>query len=45
VPKKRWDELSNLQRGAVMLSEVVQLALLVAALGDIYRCPAEEIRG
>jgi hypothetical protein len=45
VPGKRWDELSNLQRGAVVLLGVVQLGLLVAALGDIYRRPDEEIRG
>ncbi len=45
VPKKRWEELSNIQKGAVVLSGVVQLGLLAAALGDIYRRPAEEIRG
>ena len=45
MPKKRWEELSNLQKGAVVLLSVVQLGLLVAALGDIYRRPAEEIRG
>ena len=43
--QKRWGELSNLQKVAVVLMGVVQLGLLVAALGDIYRRPAEEIRG
>ncbi len=45
MPKKRWKELGGLQKGAIVLSGVVQVVLLVAALVDIYRRPAEEIRG
>ncbi len=45
MPKKRWDDLSGAQKGAIVLSGVVQLGLLVAALVDIYRRPAGEIRG
>ena len=45
MPKKRWDELSGTQKGAIALSGAVQLALLAAALVDIYRRPAGEIRG
>jgi hypothetical protein len=45
VPNKRWGDLSSTQRKAVVLSGVVQLGLLAAALADIYRRPAEEIRG
>jgi hypothetical protein len=45
VPNKRWSDLSSTQRKAVVLSGVVQLGLLAAALADIYRRPAEEIRG
>ena len=45
MPNKRWGDLSSTQRKAVVLSGVVQLGLLAAALADIYRRPAEEIRG
>lgn len=45
VPKKRWDELSGVQKGAIVLAGVVQLGLLMAALVDIYRRPAGEILG
>ena len=44
MPKKRWGDLSAAQKGAIALSGAVQLALL-AALVDIYRRPAGEIRG
>jgi Phospholipase_D-nuclease N-terminal len=37
--------LSAAQKGAIALSRAVQLALLAAALVDIYRRPAGEIRG
>ncbi len=45
MPKKRWDELSGAQQGAIVLTGAVQLGLLAAALVDIYRRPAGEIRG
>ena len=45
MPNKRWGDLSSTQRKAVVLSGVVQLGLLAAALADIYRRSAEEIRG
>jgi hypothetical protein len=45
MAKKRWSELSSAQRRDVMLSGVVQLTLLIAALVDIRRRPEEEIRG
>jgi hypothetical protein len=40
---KRWSELSARQRRGVMLSGVVQVTLLIAALVDIWRRPEEEI--
>lgn len=43
--KKRWSDLSDQQRGAVVVVGVVQVGLLVAALRDLWRRPAEEIRG
>jgi hypothetical protein len=45
VPNKRWSDLSSTQKGAVLLAGMVQLGLLAAALVDIYRRPAGEIRG
>ena len=45
MPKKRWEDLSGAQKVAIVLSGVVQLGLLAAALVDIYRRPAGEIRG
>ena len=45
MPKKRWDELSGVQKGAIVLTGAVQLGLLAAALVDIYRRADGEIRG
>ena len=45
MPNKRWRDLSPAQRRAIVLSGMVQFGLLAAALVDIYRRPAEEIRG
>jgi Phospholipase_D-nuclease N-terminal len=45
MPKKRWDEPSGVQKGAIVLTGAVQLGLLAAALVDIYQRPAGEIQG
>jgi Phospholipase_D-nuclease N-terminal len=45
MANKRWSELSSGQRRGIMLSGTVQVALLIAALADIWRRPEEEIRG
>jgi phosphohistidine swiveling domain-containing protein len=45
MAKKRWRDLTDLQKGAIVLSSAVQVALLAATLVDIYRRPQEEIRG
>jgi len=45
MAKKRWRDLTDLQKGAVVLSSAVQVALLAAALVDIYRRPQQGIRG
>jgi hypothetical protein len=42
---KNWSELSDAQRRGIKLAGLVQFALLAAALADIYRRPAEEVRG
>jgi hypothetical protein len=43
--KKRWGDLSPRQRSAVAAAGTVQVALLVAALADLWRRPADELRG
>jgi Phospholipase_D-nuclease N-terminal len=45
MARKKWSELSNRQKTAVLVAGSVQVSLLLAALVDIYRRPAEEIRG
>ena len=45
VANKRWSELSTGQRRGIVLSGVVQVVLLGAALLDIWRRPEEKIRG
>jgi hypothetical protein len=42
---KRWSDLTARQNAPFVLRGIVQTALLVVALADIYRRPAEEIRG
>jgi hypothetical protein len=43
--KKRWSELSQRQRGAIVGSGVVQLILLVVALADLRRRPPDQVNG
>jgi Phospholipase_D-nuclease N-terminal len=45
MAKKRWRDLTIPQKTAIVLSSAAQVALLGAALADIYRRPEEEIRG
>ena len=45
MANKRWSELSTGQRRSIVLSGVVQVTLLIAALVDIRRRPQEENRG
>ncbi|CAN5881293.1 hypothetical protein BH18ACT11_BH18ACT11_10840 [soil metagenome] len=42
---KRWSELTARQKTPFVLRGIFQFALLAAALLDIYRRPAEEIKG
>jgi hypothetical protein len=43
--RKRWRDLTPAQRVRIMCVSSVQLVLLVAALRDIRRRPAAEIKG
>ena len=43
--KKKWSELSSRSRRLVVVTGVVEVALLVAALIDIKRRPADQIKG
>ena len=43
--KKRWQDLTVVEKIGVTLMGIVQLLLLAAALWDIRRQPADEIKG
>ena len=43
--RKRWSDRTRTQKIRIVLGGAVQLALLVAALTDIRRRPAAEIKG
>ena len=43
--KKRWDHLSQWQRGGLVAALAVQFGLLVAAMADLWRWPADQLRG
>ena len=43
--KKRWSDLSPGQQRATVAAGIVELGMKVAALADLRRRPAEEIRG
>jgi hypothetical protein len=43
--QKRWRELSEAQQVSIIILGVVQIALLVGALWDIYQRPPEKING
>jgi len=43
--KKTWAELTRTQRRLVAAGAVAQIALQVAALWDLRRRPADELRG
>lgn len=44
-PIKRWHDLTDTQKIAILLLSILQIALLIAALWDIRRRPADEIKG
>jgi Phospholipase_D-nuclease N-terminal len=43
--KVQWSDLTAMQRRCLVLAGIVQLALLGAALFDIRRRPADQIKG
>jgi hypothetical protein len=43
--KKRWRDYTPVQRMLIVLVGCIQVVLLVAALRDIHRRPASEIKG
>ncbi|UGS38114.1 PLD nuclease N-terminal domain-containing protein [Capillimicrobium parvum] len=45
APKQRWSDLSPGRRTGILAAGVVQIALLVAALVDLRRRPADEVNG
>ena len=45
TPNKKWGDLTAREKAPFVVRGIVQCALLVAALADIHRRPAEQIRG
>ena len=45
MQRKTWRDLGDRQKMAVLVAGSVQISLLLTALLDIYRRPAQEIRG
>lgn len=43
--QKRWHELNRQQKAGIVAAAIVQLGLLSAALVDIHKRPARQIRG
>ena len=43
--KKKWGEFSPRSRRLIIVTGIVEVALLAAALVDLKRRPAEQIRG
>ncbi len=43
--QKKWSDFTTGQQSAIRLGVVLQITLLVAALWDMWRRPADEIRG
>jgi len=43
--KKRWSDLTDLQRAAIVAAASVELALTVTALVDLLRRPGSQVRG
>lgn len=43
--KPKWGEMSTVQRIGIVVSGIIQITLLAAALWDLRRRPAEAVRG
>jgi hypothetical protein len=43
--KKKWSEFSTRSRRLIIVTGIVEVALLAAALVDLKRRPAEQVRG
>ncbi len=46
IPRRTpWRQLTNRQRGGMIVRGVIQVVLLAAAVRDLRRRPAEQVRG
>ena len=43
--KKQWSDLTATQQGLILASAAVELALTAAAIIDLARRPADQVRG
>ena len=42
---KEWSDMSDRRKTIILVAISVQVSLLLTALSDIYRRPAEKVRG
>jgi hypothetical protein len=45
LARRKWSDLSDRQKTLILTMIAIQISLLLTALADIYRRPAENIRG
>jgi len=45
APKKRWSDLSSVQRAAIIAVSIVEVVLTTVALVDLARRPSAQVRG
>lgn len=45
MAKKKWSDLTPLQRRAICVAGAAETVMTVAALRDLARRPADEVRG
>lgn len=45
MAKKRWKDLTDTERAAVLVAASIELALTATAVVDLIRRPADQVRG
>ena len=45
MARKRWNELSDVQKASIIVGAAAELALAGAAWADLARRPAQQVRG
>ena len=45
MPKKKWSDLTESQKRAVYVGGAIETVMTIAALRDLARRPADQVRG